>query len=74
MYLLDDGRDPDKKKYMHSLNMINAVYIRSGCCPPRGPDSQGPGGRCLPWPPCLDCPALAALPLAALLERALAEP
>ena len=30
MYLLDDGKDIEKKKWMHSLNLHNVVYIRCG--------------------------------------------
>lgn len=31
VYLLDDGKDAEKKKWMHSLNLHNVVYIRCGC-------------------------------------------
>ena len=28
VYLLDDGRDVEKKKFIHSLGVENAVYVR----------------------------------------------
>ena len=40
VYLLDDGRDIEKKKFMHGLGLANAVYVRwaggcwSGLCLP----------------------------------------
>ena len=30
MSLLDDGKDVEKKNWMHSLNLHNVVYIRCG--------------------------------------------
>jgi hypothetical protein len=32
VYLLDDGRDIEKKKFIHGLGLAEAVYIRWGCC------------------------------------------
>jgi hypothetical protein len=30
VYLLDDGRDIEKKKFMRGLGLANAVYVRLG--------------------------------------------
>ena len=61
MYLLDDGRDVEKKKFMHSLGVGNVVYVRcAGHSPCRLGLVRGWRMRILsryppPFPPSLPC-------------------
>ena len=64
VYLLDDGRDVEKKKFMHSLGVSNVVYVRWAGLPlPVGLAHACPA-----------CPSPSRPPLASLTAPAAAAP